>query len=365
MTDTCAGHVQAEPSQAESSQAEQDFAAALHEIKSNLEVRRLMFVISNILVPASAVALIDSLTGSAYPASLRWLPEAILPVIGALLTLAGILVAAILARCHFGLVVNGNKMDLVNSGDLQLKRLNWLGVTTNFVALTALYAAAGFVLLLATLGLGVWSWLGGVLLFLGLMGFLPWNHSRANRLSQKLSQYWQHGPVALSYREEHLRESLQASTTDISVIVTMAVAFFAGTFNCMSSVGALNPELNLRPSIAALQDWSIPLLAGFSLLALLLSDRMVVRLRIALADHADQLAQLRQESDNPWRFKPQERTYLLYMLLHLLTSVSALLLVWPLYGQWLALVMGIVLFIAGLLWYPWQLTRSARKKKRS
>lgn len=342
--------------------AEQDFAAALHEIKSNLEVRRLMFVISNILVPASAVALIDSLTGNVYPAALRWLPEAILPAIGALLALAGILVTAILARCHFGLVVNGNKMEQVNTGELQLKGLNWLGVTTNFVALTALYAATGFVLLLATFDVGVWSWLGGILLFILLMVYLRWNHARANRLSRELSQYWQHGPVALSYREEHLRESLDASTTDISVIVTMAVAFFAGTFNCMSNIGSINTELSLQPSVTTLHDWGIPLLAGFSLLALLLSDRMVVRLRIALADHAEQLARLRQESDNPWQFKPQERTFLLYALLHLLTSVSALLLIWPLYDQWLALVVSIALFAVGLLWYPFQLSRTARKK---
>ena len=342
-------------------QADQDFVAALHEIKSNLEVRRLMFVISNVLVPASAIAMIDSLTGSFYSDSLRWLPEAMLPIIGALLTIAGILVAAILARCHYGLVINGNKMDQVNSGKMQLKGLNWLGVTTNFVALTALYATAGFILFLVSLGLGVWSWLGGALLFLGLMGFLPWNHKRANRLSQSLCQYWQHGPVSHTFREEHLRESLDASTTDISVIVTMAVAFFAGTFNCMSNLGGLNPELNLQPSAATIQEWGVPLLAGFSLIALLLSDRMVVRLRIALADHADQLAQLRQESDTPWQFKPQERTFLLYMLLHALTSISALLLVWPFAGAWWAWTLSAALFAIGLLWYPWQLARAAHK----
>ena len=35
-----------------------DFEAAMHEIDSNLSVRRLVFVIANVLVPASFVALI-------------------------------------------------------------------------------------------------------------------------------------------------------------------------------------------------------------------------------------------------------------------------------------------------------------------
>lgn len=343
-------------------QAEQDFSAALDEIKSNLEVRRLMFVISNIMVPAGALALLDTLTGSHYPPYLIWLPEAIIPIIGVMLTITGILVAAILARCHFGLVVNGTKLEQINSGQLHLKGLNWLGVTTNFVALTALYAAAGLVLLLASLNLGVMSLLGGLILFIILMGVLGWNHARANRLCQKLSQYWQSGTVSVALREQHLSDSLHASTTDISVIVTMAVAFFAATFNCMTNLGGLNNDLTLQPSIVTLQQWGTPVLAGFSLIALLLSDRMVLRLRIALADHAAQLAELREESDNPWQFKPQERTFLLYALLHLLTSTSALLLIWPLYDLIPALAASIGLYIIGLVWYPLQLTRTAKRK---
>ena len=39
--------------------AEQDFEAALHEIVSNLDVRRLMIVVANVLVPASTVATVQ------------------------------------------------------------------------------------------------------------------------------------------------------------------------------------------------------------------------------------------------------------------------------------------------------------------
>ena len=97
-----------------------DFRAAMHEIESNLDVRRLMFVLSNILVPALAMAMTDCLTGSEYTPALRWFPTAIVPFVGGVLAVAGTLVSCILVRCHFGLVVNGSKLDRVQTG--------WVGV---------------------------------------------------------------------------------------------------------------------------------------------------------------------------------------------------------------------------------------------
>lgn len=339
------------------SPADQDFVAALHEINSNLDVRRLMFVLSNVLIPALGIALMDALTGSHYPPELRWLPLNILPLVGAVLTLAGVLVSAILTRCHYGLVLNGNKMDRIETGELHLQGLNWLGVTTNFVALTALYAGAGLSLLLAALGLGGWSLLGGAGLMLALMLLLRWNHGRANRRSQQLVDSWQPGSVLLAHRETHARSSLEATTADVSVIVVMAIALFSGTFNCMASLGGLSGDLAIRPAPEILQAWGVPALSLFTLVSLLLSGRMVVRLRIALAQHAQKLAELRNEHDQPWRFRPQERTYLLFALLHLLCSASLLILAWSLIGQTAGLMAGLTLFGIGMAWYPWQLAQ--------
>ena len=46
------------------SQADVDFAAAMHEADSNLEVRRLMLVLTNVLTPACVMAVSDCLTGA-------------------------------------------------------------------------------------------------------------------------------------------------------------------------------------------------------------------------------------------------------------------------------------------------------------
>lgn len=343
------------------SSSDQDFAAALHEIKSNLEVRRLMFVVSNILIPALAIAMLDTLTGSYYPAPLAWLPLYILPLSGALLAVAGILITAILTRCHFGLVINGNKMEQVLSGRMELTGLNWLGVTTNFVALTAVYASAGLSLLLSTFELGYWALLASGLLFITLLLYLRVNHARANRLSKQLVACWQPGEISIRNREEHARVSLEATSSDISVIVVMAIALFSGLFNCMTNIGSISPDLSLTPSVDMIKAWGLPLLSGFTIVSLLLSARMVVRLRIALAQHSQQLAELRNEPDNPWQFRPQERTYLLFGLLHLLTSVSTLILVWTLSGLQWAIIAASVMLLAGLLWYPMQLLMSRQK----
>jgi hypothetical protein len=348
-------------------QPNQDFRAALHEIHSNLEVRRLMFVLSNILVPACAVALTDCLTGNHYPEAIQWLPEHILAVVGAILSIAGVLVTGILARCHFGLVVNGSKMAAVqqqSSDGFRASSLNWLGVTTNFVALTALSGGAGLGLLLASFGWGVGAAVAS-LLFAGLLMLsLQWNHSRANRLCAKLAPTWQSGPVDLELREQHVRQSLEATTSDISVIVIMAVALFTGLFNSMTNLGGLSPQLTLTPSVETLKDYGIVALSAFALASLLLSSRMVLRLRIALAEHAQRLAELRHEPDNPWAFNVQERSFLLFSLLQLLAATSVMILVWTLAGPKLALAAAGALLLAGLTWYPIRLAGAARRALR-
>ncbi|MFO1352109.1 MAG: hypothetical protein U1F68_16085 [Gammaproteobacteria bacterium] len=344
------------------SQAEQDYVAALYEIKSNLEVRRLMIVLANILVPACCVAVSDCLTGADYPPPLRWLPEHILLLVGALLALSGILVTAILTRCHFGLVVNSAKLRRVVSGELGIAPLNWLGVTTNFVALTALYSGTGLSLLLATFGWTWWALAAGLALIVLSLAYLAWTHGRANRLCRRLEGSWQHGAIAPVYQEQHARESLDTTTADVSVIVVMAVALFSGTFNAMTNIGGIEPALAIHPTVAAIKEWGVIAVSGLTLVSLLLSGRMIVRLRIALAEHSEALARLRNEPDDPWHFTPRERTFLLFLLLHGLTAAAALILLWAIAGAWTGLVAALALLIVGAVWYPLRLDWEAARR---
>lgn len=344
-------------------QAEQDFRAALHEIHSNVGVRRLMFVVANVLVPTMLMAATDAMSGTSYPDALRWVPEYILPLVGAVLAVAGILITMVLSRCHLGMVVNGTKLAVAEDGSFQPMPLNWLGVTTNFVWLTAASAGLGTAVLAGALGTPVWVVaLAALLVVVLLMGMLGLQHRRANGICRTLKGNWQHGDLPPVLKERHATESLDDTTNDIAVVVTMAVALFAGAFNAMTNIGGIPADLDVGIPTQEIQAHGLTVLGGYLTLSLLLSCRMVVRLRIALAQHATKLAALRSEPDAPWCFSPTERTFLLYLIVLTLGIASTVITLWsafpPTDGPTLAYGTGTAVLVAGLLWYPLALRRA-------
>lgn len=334
-------------------QSDGDFAAAMHEVENNLEVRRLMVVLANVLTPACVMAVTDALGGSDLTPALAWLPPLVMPLVGGLLLATGFLVTGVVARCHFGLVLNGTKMRKVETGELNLRKLNWLGVTTNFLLLTALSATLGAICLTAGLGGGWWAWPAGGVAFLTVLLWLPISHARANRRCQELDQHWQHGPVEQELRAEHSRKSLDSTSADISVVVVMAVALFAGVFNSLTNLGAISEDLLLTPSAATTKAIAPVTLTVFLLLSLLLSCRILVRLRLAFGEHCARLAKLRDEEDRTaMLFRPQERTYLLYAIVLTLAVASAIMLGYERANQTVALIAGAATLVAGAIWYP-------------
>jgi len=330
-----------------------DFAAAMHEVENNLEVRRLMLVLANVLTPACVMAITDCWSGDGYTEALAWLPPLIMPLVGALLLATGFLVTGVVARCHFGLVLNGTKIRKVETGELLLRPLNWLGVTTNFLILTALSSALGTICLMAGFGLGWWSWLGGAVTFFLMMLWLPISHLRANRRCKELDGHWQQGSIDKELRIEHSRKSLDNTTADISVVVVMAVALFAGVFNALTNLGAISNDLAVTPAPTITKAFAPVILIIFVLVSLLVSCRILVRLRLAFGEHSQRLAGLRDEVDRTamiWR--PQERTYLLYAIVLALAVASAVMLGYERSGGMVAMIAGGITLIAGAAWYP-------------
>ena len=60
----------------------QDYEAAMNEVHSNLDVRRLMIVIVNVLLPAATMAAVTALAGHDLPPQLAWLPRHVLWLVG-------------------------------------------------------------------------------------------------------------------------------------------------------------------------------------------------------------------------------------------------------------------------------------------
>ncbi|MFN3242314.1 MAG: hypothetical protein ACE37K_12460 [Planctomycetota bacterium] len=330
-----------------------DFAAAMHEVENNLEVRRLMLVLANVLTPACVMAVTDAMSGADPTPSLAWLPPLAMPICGSLLLATGFLVTGVVSRCHFGLVLNGVKMNKVETGRLELRPLNWLGVTTNFLLLNALSAALGALMLMTSFGLESWAWAGAGATFSTVMGWLPVSHLRANRRCRELDQHWEHAEIPTELRIEHRRKSLDATTADISVVVVMAVALFAGVFNALTNLGAIPDSLLVTPPPATLKGFGPAVLTTFVLVSLLLSCRILVRLRLAFGEHSRKLAGLRGETDRTamvWR--PQERSYLLYAIVLALAVAAAVMLGWERVGRTVGLIAGGALLLAGAIWYP-------------
>jgi hypothetical protein len=132
----------------------------------------------------------------------------------------------------------------------------------------------------------------------------------------------------------------------------------------MTNVGDISPDLDLGLPIDSVQQWGLIALSAYTLLSLLLSGRIVIRLRIALAEHSLTLSKLREEPDEPYRFSVRERTFLLFLLLLSLTAVCALILVWTLTGPGVAVVAAGALMLFGIGWYPVRLTGARRTDQR-
>lgn len=337
----------------------QDYVAAMEEIHSNLEVRRLMFVFFHVLLPGSVVALSDALSSTNLPPEIAWWPKVIVPLTGLLIAASGIVVCTVLARCHFGMVVNSTKMLAVADGEAVQLGLNWRGVTTNFVALTGLSAAAGLAFLAAGF---LPTWIALVLaaiLFALVFAQLLWNHRRANELAQRLVPNWEHASIPRDLQERHEVKSLGGANGDVSIVVTMAAALFIGFFTAMAKIGGINPDLDLPPRVLDL--WQLPVFAGFLLGSLLLSARMIARIRLAIGEHSIRLAKLRNEPDDPWRFRLQERTFLLFLLVELLIAFTATVLGWSLFGAVAGVVAGLVLLGLGVFGYAMTLQLGRKK----
>ncbi len=339
--------------------AVQDFRAATREIKSNLDVRRLMFVVVNIMLPGGVVAIADCLSHDGYPDAVSWLPRHILLIAGLVFFIVGSVVAVVLGRCHFGMVINGSKLAKVRTGNVVFHGLNWLGVTTNFVMLAGLAAGAGLGLALLSIGWTTLAWIGALAVVVLLPLVLRVKHLNANDLVKRLAGHWQHAELPSRVREEHVQMSLDATNADVAVIVTMATALFAGFLAAMANLGGVKDSHILPVAPATFRLWAVPVLSAYLTGFLLLSARMIARLRVALAQHSATLADLRNEPDNPWRFNPLERTFLLFLITNALAALGLAMLLWTGLGGRVAALSAAALLAAGCIWYPTTLTRAA------
>ncbi|MCR4317478.1 MAG: hypothetical protein NUW37_14155 [Planctomycetes bacterium] len=362
----------------ESNKAPQDFSAALREIKGNFDIRRLLFVITNLVLPGVVIALGDLVSGPEYPESGMWFARHIFEFAGLVVILLGFVVGKILVRCHYGLVINGAKLNVSKDGSAKLLSLNWLGVTGSFIILSALsVGAATFVVAKCFLDFRL-SVILGVIAFLINPLLLNLNHWRANRALKKLIPSWSKEDVSQENEEHHAILSLEATNQDIAVIVAMAAALFVGFFSAIANFGSMQESVDYDIPAALVKRYAIFFVSSYLVVTMALSALMVVRLRVSIAEFSETLARLRNEPDDPWRFKFSERTFSLYMFIVMLGSFSTYLLFrslecfdgfeaasGDLWGRFSFFMAGTVAII-GTIWYAGKLglTKFIRSRKK-
>lgn len=154
------------------------------------------------------------------------------------------------------------------------------------------------------------------------MAMLRIQHARANRLCRQLDGSWQSGPAPVALRETHARKSLDATNADVAALMAFTAA------------------------------------------SLVLTARIVVRLRIALAQHSSALAEFRAEPDDPWRIKLRERTFLLYLVVALLGSTAVLIATWTSFDSRTAAITAAAVGALHVAWYPIRRSVAGRRARR-
>lgn len=301
---------------------------------SALEQRRLAFVVSNLIVPSTAVACVTSAIGTRYGTELAWVPR--LVVLGALamLVVSNLIISLIVMKCHASLVLNGQQMLAMTRGTYEPRALNLGGVSFAFYIISTLWTLLGLVALLRMAGVEKLGFvvipvlvLGSLMLYAFLRkhelatgdGEKAFDAIRDAVSSDELASYASNEKLEL-----HAEDSLRATALDLAVVVSMAAALFVGSLTCLANVGGLNSSLQ-HVDTALLGRLVFPWMQLGTAVSVLLSANMLIRLKLALLDWAPKASgQLTSgaESDVVWGL--DNSLLLLVLLLGLLGASSAL-----------------------------------------
>ena len=331
--------------------ADDEYFGAITEIQRNLKERRLMFTILNILLPGILLGLGDMLSGADYPAHLSWiLRHSIILAAGFLFTIA-MIISFIIMRCHFGLVINGTKLGKIHTGSLNISRLSFRSIALNFVFVNSIIAGACALLVCRIVDL---RWFGiafasGTILVLMILFYI--NHKKASIKCRKLDKFWEPGEVSLKMLEKHKLVSLEATNDDISIIAAMSAAVFIGFYSALSNISGINPTLQLDLPVDIIKNPGISWLTGFICILILFSSLMIARLRLAIGKFSVEIAELHGETDDAYRFKVYEKTFLLYMITIFLAACTLTIFIWTIWDVGPAIIFAGGLIVLSILFY--------------
>ena len=317
----------------------------LRDLQRNFELRRLLLVALHVLVPAFIVTGVKMATQSVPAPGLDMLWEQSLALAACGVVISSAMVAHGMIRCQHGIVVNGALVNWRIYGKPVPKKLNFRGVSTGFYALAVLSLLFGLSIVVyagvaRVFDIAGW-WLLAVVAIVCLMlaGFACWWLTSRHRVA------WQFGTAMLAVEQEssrrdetwrqlHRMNSLDDTNSDIGVVFVTAMVLFSTMLTTLPDLADIESAL-FTDQIAVVVGWiGNEVVAVYAILVMFLSQSMIIRLRVAMAEHISQSDASRSSGDvQVWKPGSFERTSMLYLMLAIMLNIFAMMLCIKLLGS--------------------------------
>jgi len=336
----------------------------LRELQRNFALRRLLLVALNVLVPAFILTGVKLSTMNQAVSGLEilWSHSLVLGAVG--VTICAFSVAVSMTRCQYGIVVNAALINWRVYGRRPEERLNWYGISSGFFILAVLSVATGFAILVFCL-VSVYFPLEGapllcfsflatvvVLLFAGVKFHAT--HTLAWRTACKLiTSEAETSSIDALLRQEHRMNSLDDTNSDIGVVLVTAIALFSTMLTAIPDIAAVSNRYVGEQVVYFTVNYGFDLTAVYAILVLLVSQSMLLRLRVATAEHASLLEdQSGTVVRRIWASKFWERSSVFYLFLAVLCALY----ITMLGVRWfdnnaIALFIGCLYVLFSRLWY--------------
>lgn len=327
----------------------------LRDLRRNFELRRLLLVALHVLVPSFILTGVSMSTQDAPLPGLEilWSHSLILAACGVIISSA--MVAHGMIRCQHGIVVNGALVNWRIYGKLVPDKLNLHGVSSGFYALAVLsllfgLSIVGYYTITSIFGVDGWHlyvFVCGacsVLFILAVLWFAS-RHKSAWRSSSDLLELEEGSSQRdESSRQLHRMNSLDDTNSDIGAVFVTAMILFSTMLSTLPDLAQIYSTNLVAELAVAIGLLGTEVVVVYGILAMFLSQSMLIRLRVAMAEHISQTDSGKIVNDmRVWDPSVFERTSMLYMMLATMLIIFAMMLCIKLVGS-VAIAVGFAVF---------------------
>ncbi len=310
----------------------------LHDLQRNFELRRLLLVALHVLVPAFILTGVKMAAQNAPPEGLSLVWEHSLPLAAIGVVVSSLLVAHGMTRCQHGIVVNGAIINWRIYGHDVDRKLNWQGVSTGFFLLSVLSGVFGLSIavyctvagLFQLDGVGVAGVVAAacVILVAIACSWLSSRHKHAWQCAVAMIQSEKESAKTdAACRQLHRINSLDDTNSDIGVVFVTAMVLFSTMLTTLPELSDVSKGRLPQGVATSIVQYGHAVVAVYAVLVMCLSQSMIIRLRVAMAEHSSQSdAGLASASARVWKPGFYERTSMLFIMLAVMLVIFAMLL---------------------------------------